>query len=235
MERYLTRATLKKLFYTKYPDQKDEDSFLKILKEEGLQVGELAKNYFPEACLVESMNYPEALEHTGALLARNSVSIFEAAVKFEDFFVRIDILNKKNNNLELIEVKSKSYREGDENKFHTTTWKECLYDVAFQKYVLQLAYPNYSVNAYLMLVDEDKSSSIDGLFGKGDRKSVTISPDLLEKNMKEVDILTKVCVDSHTDKIIMGKGFVDHTKTFSEEINFFSQKYKKDEPININE
>lgn len=250
VQRYLTKSRFKlavecpkKLFYTKkheYPDQKDEDSFLEALMEGGFQVGELAKFYFPEGYEVESLNYSEALQQTNDLLKKSSVSIFEAAINVGNFFIRVDVLNKKDNNLELIEVKSKSYRKGDESKFHTSVWKEYLYDVAFQKYVLQKAFPENSVSAHLMLVDKDKPCSVDGLFGKfkinrdeNNRKIVTISSSLSEDD-KNVDILTKVCVDSHVNSIINGPGLVDSQKTFQNEINLFSEKYKMDELIDFN-
>ena len=52
------------------------------------------------------------------------------------------------------------------NKGETTipaNWKEYMYDIAFQKYVVQKANPTKKVLAYIVLADKTKSSTIDGL------------------------------------------------------------------------
>ena len=47
--------------------------------------------------------------NTTGLLKRDNVVIFEAAFIYEGLFIRTDILVKKGNQIELIEVKAKSY------------------------------------------------------------------------------------------------------------------------------
>ena len=42
-------------------------------------------------------------------------------------------------------------------------WKPYLFDVAFQKYVIEKSFPEFKVTPYLMLADKSKSTSIDGL------------------------------------------------------------------------
>ena len=248
MSRYLTKSRFKlaiecptKLFYTKkdkYYNQKNDDNFLEALAESGLQIGELAKLSYPDGSEVKSLDDSIALEETNHLLRNNQVSIFEAAIKFENCFIRADILIKNKNIIELIEVKSKSYKNGDENKFHTAVWKKYIHDVAFQKYVLQNAFPDSIVKASLMLVDKDKVCSVEGLFGKfkieknkKERKFVTISSNLSEED-KNVDILTKVPVDNHVDTIIQGNGLLYTEKSFADEIKFLSEQYEKDQKIN---
>ena len=118
--RYLTKSRFKlavecptKLFYTGkpglYADTREEDSFLQMLAEGGYQVGELAKCLYPDGVEVTETSHQAALERTASLLQRDRVVVFEAAVAFEDFFVRIDILVKEGDRYELIEVKAKSY------------------------------------------------------------------------------------------------------------------------------
>ena len=116
--RYLTKSRFKlamecptKLYYTnkeEYINQNIEDSFLIALAEGGFQVGELAKHYFAGGYDIESLDYYEALRITNELLMRENVIIYEAAIKYENFFIRTDILIKKGRNIELIEVKAKS-------------------------------------------------------------------------------------------------------------------------------
>ena len=44
-----------------------------------------------------------------------------------------------------------------------SSWKPYIYDLAFQKYVLKQAYPEFEVSAFLMMADKSKKASIDGL------------------------------------------------------------------------
>ena len=71
-------------------------------------VGELAKLYFPGGHEVSTLDYDKALAETSQLLLKDEIVIFEAAVAFQNLFCRIDVLVKKGNELQLIEVKAKS-------------------------------------------------------------------------------------------------------------------------------
>ena len=42
-------------------------------------------------------------------------------------------------------------------------WTPYLYDVAFQKYVIQRCHPNWHIKAYLMLADKSAIATVDGL------------------------------------------------------------------------
>lgn len=165
-----------KLYYTGkkdlYPDTKLDDSFLAALAEGGYQVGELAKLYYPGGKNITTLDYEEAVKQTNELMKKENVVIFEAAVLFENLFIRIDILEKKGNKINLIEVKAKSIDlDNHESFFNKKTrqkviikdWSPYLYDVAFQKYVLTQAFPEYIVNAYLMLANKSSVASVDGL------------------------------------------------------------------------
>ena len=116
--RYLTKSRFKiglecptKLYYEGnkvYANQNIEDPFLLALAEGGFQVGELAKYYYAGGHMIGELNYAEALNETNRLLATDDVIIYEAAVQYDNFFVRTDILVKEKNALKLIEVKAKS-------------------------------------------------------------------------------------------------------------------------------
>ena len=72
-----------KLFYmadTDYANQSVEDTFLAALAEGGFQVGELAKQYFPEGINIGTLDTIKALAKTNELLKNENVIIFEAAV-----------------------------------------------------------------------------------------------------------------------------------------------------------
>ena len=222
--RYLTKSKFKlaiecptKLFYigkeSEYANQKVDDSFLLALADGGFQVGELAKCYFPGGCDIKTLNHNEALEKTQKLLQLDQVTIFEAAIATDKLFIRVDILVKDGNKLNLYEVKAKSFDAEDEcsfvNKNGTikSDWKSYLYEVAFQKYVVEQALPQYEVSAYLMMADKSATCPTDGLNQKfllkkdcNGRKYVSVSKTLTDVELEQ-PILCKVNVDAECEQI----------------------------------
>jgi hypothetical protein len=99
------------------------------------------------------------------------VIIFEAAFLYEGYIIRTDILIKNGNDIELIEVKSKSYnpydakdrRIADEKYFLSKDLKPYTEDVAYQYMVLKQALPNATIKAFLMMPDKLKTAEQDGL------------------------------------------------------------------------
>jgi hypothetical protein len=177
--RFLTKSRFKlgmecptKLFYTskaEYPDQKKNNAFLKALAEGGFQVGELAHHRYPRCITVESLDYSEALAQTNELLKQENVVIAEAAILFRDLFIRVDLLVKTGSNLKLIEVKAKSYNPEKDREFRgrggtiTPKWVRYLQDVAFQRYVCSRAFPEFTVEASLLLADKTAECQTDYL------------------------------------------------------------------------
>ena len=177
--RYLTKSRFKlalecptKLFYTGkteiYPDAKQEDEFLQALAEGGFQVGELAKLMFPGGIDVTTRAHDEQVEETRRLLERDAVTIFEVTVRHGNLFARIDVLRKKGTQVELIEVKAKSFDSSNPQPFHGArgikkAMLPYLQDVAFQRHVLGVAYPQLQVRSFLMLADKSRTSTVDRL------------------------------------------------------------------------
>ena len=93
-----------------YANQNNDDGFLQALAEGGFQVGELAKIYngITDETDIKSLDYITSLEETKRLFERDDVCIAEAAFRYKNCFVRVDLLKKNGNTLELIEVKAKS-------------------------------------------------------------------------------------------------------------------------------
>lgn len=163
-----------KLFYTnkkEYANQKQDDPFLQALASGGFQVEELARLHYPDGKLIEDKNsdegydYEEKVKQTSKLLEQDNVVVFEAAFMFNNLFIRVDILEKKGNEINLIEVKAKSFKKDDTKKDvkYNADWKFYLFDVAFQKYVIERAFPQFIVRPFLMLADKDRTTTIDGL------------------------------------------------------------------------
>ena len=198
-KRYLTKSRFKlamecptKLFYTGkpdvYPDRKREDEFLQALAEGGFQVGELAKVMFPGGIEIKSRDPDAQVAETARELQKPDVTLFEAALRHGDLFVRVDVLRKTGNRVDLIEVKAKSFDPDSCNGFRGARggidrdMKPYLEDVAFQRHVLGLAFPNLTVRCFLMLADTASTASVDGLNQRfrirheGGRPVVTVAP-----------------------------------------------------------
>lgn len=183
--RHLTKSRFKigydcpsKLYFLdnkRYGNANEENAFLEALAEGGFQVGELAKMYFENGHEVSTLNKDTAVAQTNELLKRDEVVIYEAAVQFGQLFIRTDILVKRGNQVELIEVKAKSFSPLDEERFYTrssvkkgapeisSAWEPYLIDVAFQSYVLKKAFPQFSVTPFLMLADKSMTATVAGL------------------------------------------------------------------------
>ncbi len=252
--RYLTKSRFKlatecptKLFYTgksAYADQNLDDSFLRALADGGFQVGELAKCYFPGGHDIKTLDYDEALAETNRLLQQEQVTIYEAAIATATLFIRVDILVKNQNHLSLYEVKAKSFDPESKDPFTNkngtikSEWKSYLYDVAFQKYVINKALPEHTVSAHLMIADKSASCPTDGLNQKfrlvkeaDGRKSVSVSETLTDADLTP-PILCKVKVDTECDQIYAStEGASDQALSFTQRVELFAEHYTSDTKI----
>jgi len=170
----LSLECFNKLYYydkSEYANQKNDDEFLITLAEGGFQVEELARMHFPNGFLLEEQgsNYQQLWEQTKELLNRQEVIIYEGAFLAGDLFVRSDVIIKKGNLIELIEVKSKAFDPNNQNLFIgkrggiNSTWKPYLFDITFQKFVIQLCLPELNIKSFLMMADKSKKASVNGL------------------------------------------------------------------------
>ena len=199
-----------KLYYMAHPEyanQSVDDTFLAALAEGGFQVGELAKQYFPGGFNIGTLDTIKALDETNELLKNENVIIFEAAVKYENCFIRVDVLEKKGNFIKIHEVKAKSFNGNEAANFlkkdgtPNSNWKKYLYDVAFQKWVCTRALSNNIISAHLMLADKSKKIAAAGLNQKfrvlevNGRKDVKVEDDIQKEHLSP-KILTSVNVDN---------------------------------------
>jgi hypothetical protein len=251
-QRYLTKSRFKlatecptKLFYTnkdQYANKSIDDTFLLALADGGFQVGELAKCYFPNGTSVETLDYEEALRQSNELLCSENVVIFEAAIRFQNFFVRIDILVKTGARLDLIEVKSKSFDPTtdsftNKNRTISSSWKPYLFDVAFQKYVLAGAYPQHNVSAYLMLADKSIACTTDGLNQKfrvkseGGRRQAFMTQPVTNEDL-DPPILRKINVDDLCTQLYdTAEGSDGDGRDFAEMARYYADSYLRDVKI----
>lgn len=243
LARYLTKSRFKsalecpsKLYYAgkdDYANNSEGDKFLSALAEGGYQVGELSKYYHSNGNEVISENYKSQLAETSELLQSEKVIIYEPAIKFKNYFIRVDIIVKDGDNVDLIEVKAKSFRS--ENEFYSSkgyissSWRPYLYDVAFQVWVTESAFPDWNVTPFLLLADKNKKTSIDGL-----NQYFTVNEDLKRESALDVPIsiaanslgeslLTKVNVKKAVDMIRMGHDKDPNRKSIEENKDFISR------------
>jgi hypothetical protein len=187
---YLTKTDFKvartcptRLYYKKrgYPSRKEEDEYLALLAEGGFMVQKIATLLYPEGREMPfTSNLTEAANEAMRVLESNDVTLFEATLISNHKLARIDILQKRGNELHLIEVKATSYdsneaavavAEGRPNLFHTRRkqaivagWREYLEDVTFQVLVLRELFPDARIRTSLIMPDKSKSTGIDRLY-----------------------------------------------------------------------
>jgi hypothetical protein len=160
------------MYYSLFPEQyrssKQGDSFMQSLADGGFQVGELAKCYFPEGINAGHLATDEALAVTKDLLSRENVVIFEAALRWGNSLIRVDILEKRGRYISLNEVKARSVDFNSSEGFRNSrgiipAWRSCLEDIAFQKFVAIKAFPGFIFKGNLYLVDKTSVATVDGL------------------------------------------------------------------------
>ena len=250
--RLLTKSRFKlalecpnKLYYTRkeeYANAKKEDAFLEALAQGGFQVEELARLEYPQGILIEGNDgdYDWLVSETDKLLQRENVVIFEAAFKHENLFIRTDILVKRGNKVQLIEVKAKSFDPEDEHIFigkrggMVSGWKPYLFDVAFQKYVMQKCRPQWKISSWLMMADKSKTAAIDGLNqlfrvtkNANNRTGIIKKVGTLEEIGNSV--LGKINIDKEVAGITSGRYKIYDELEFEESISRFASFYERDE------
>ena len=177
-QRYLTKSRFKlalecptKLYYTgkaEYANTKNDNEFLAMLADGGFQVGDLAKLKYPDGIEISTKQVDRAIAETAEYLRKETVTLFEPAIVHEGYLVRVDILVKRGQVIEVIEVKAKSY-SGDPASLAgkrspiSGDFLPYVQDVAFQKFVIQLAFPRATVSAYLLMPDKSKKATATGL------------------------------------------------------------------------
>ena len=249
--RYLTKSSFTlacecptKLYYInkrdEYANKRLEDPFLKELANGGMQIAALAKLYYPQGKEIKTLDAEEALKQTNSYLEQENIVIFEAAIRHDNLFIRTNILVKKDNSIELIEVKAKSYDSNKTQPFLTkkggikADWRRYIQDIAFQTFVFEQAFPHLTVIPYLFLADTQAQSPSDRLnqkflLQKEDGKVKVVTSPLTEEEISQ-KILVKVPVQEAV-QVIINNQEQHFSQTFSETVEQFAIAYKNDQQI----
>lgn len=263
MPRYFTKSRFKlaldcppKLYYCnkkdEYADQSLDDSFLAALAEGGFQVGELAKYLFCDDPVKEQITIEESDYDKSILLTKqkvfgsNTSVVAEAAFRYESLFVRVDITTRNDKVLNIYEVKAKSWSAEKDfwksNRSGETwldrNWLPYLYDIAFQKYVVQKAFPGFQVNAHMIFADADIEATLEGLnqifrISKAAGGSKIKVPTGTNRSSLGAIPLKVVPVNKECDWIYKNAVEVDLADEYSFEgmIKLFSEAYEQDNRI----
>lgn len=224
-----------------------EDPFLKALAEGGHQVGALAQAYFPNGVLIDTLDKEVALRQTSELLQQEEVVIFEAAFRHENLFIRADIVRKKGQFLDLIEVKAKSYDPREEfSIWHKGQLKKDKYvlsgeftsylvDLAFQTHVVAKSCSHLTIRSFLMLADKSKTASVEGLNqrfkitrGPNGRVAVRSKDKLTAAELGEAILTRKELTDEI--KILFNQVQFSFGPTFAELVNKLAQLAATEQP-----
>jgi hypothetical protein len=259
IDRFLTKSRFKlavecptKLFFVGkdkvFRNLKKENSFMDALAQGGFQVGAAAAMLFPDGIHIKESDNSQSLTRTQELLSKNKdITLFEATFAFEGLLAKIDILVKKGDRLELIEVKAKSYDSLNPKIAGARTpilggMRPYIEDIAFQKLVVTKAFPGYEVQCFLMMPDKSVAATLDGLNQCFKIKKlngltqIISSPEATSKVDRNKNLLAKVAVDEYVEIVMKrplefpgsGGGAEDH---LPEVVKRWADLYEMDELI----
>lgn len=233
----------RKLYWNEHPEYGNtlrESEFMAALAEGGFQVGALAKLYIPGGVDLDGIFGDEAVQKTNELLKNDKVTIYEAALQVDGYLVRVDVLRKTGTKIDLIEVKSKSY--DFETPFFgkrgslSTDWEPYLIDIAFQAFVAQRAFPNFSFVPYLHLIDKRVTYPHEGfhqhfLIEKLNNRPKVVVKDTIDQKYLSPALLSLVNVQKEVDFLIQKETFSTHEPVnFIQYAEYLSDLLKQDKP-----
>ncbi|MDZ4849978.1 MAG: DUF2779 domain-containing protein [Pirellulaceae bacterium] len=162
-----------KLYYKKlgYTNTQADNGYLMFLAEGGYLIGAISKICYPGGIDIDAqVRKPGATFHditqdaltlTQKLMRREDVILYEPAFQVGRRLIRVDVLVKSGNQIDLIEVKSKS--QNSLNTVWGPEWNPYLDDLAFQLVVVRKAYPSYQATPWLLSPDKSHVATIDNL------------------------------------------------------------------------
>lgn len=252
--RYLTKSRFQlavdcptKLFYagkSEYENSMASNDLMAMLAEGGYQVGALAKLRYPMGIEITATGNQEAAEATAEYLKQDKVVLFEPAIIFGDFLIRIDILVKDGNRFDLIEVKAKSFNSlmpeiESARGGISSGMRPYIQDAAFQTWVLGNAYPGTDIKTWLMMPDKSKQAPVDGInqmfkvVHENGRESIDLRPaDDIDLQAIAEQLLAKVNVDQYVNMVITNPlYFPGGPMAMDEAAAKWAGAYKSDEKI----
>ncbi len=158
-----------KLLYKKkgFPSEKDRNRFLSLLADAGMMIHSMARLYYPTG--IFPPDNTDELVWLQSQMKCEMVTLFEASFETHSRHIRVDILEKKGNKLEIVEIKSRGIDVEEMNgnphrrKRAISKIRELIVDLAFQKLVIAQLYPECDISCSLILPDKNRVNPIDRL------------------------------------------------------------------------
>lgn len=232
------RSCPTKLFYLKnnYPNSIEDDEYLELMAEGGYIVGKIAQILHPEGTIITLDNgIAAAFKETKQELLKDNVTLFEPVFMAGKKLVRVDVLIKKGNEVELIEVKAKSYADGD--SFMTkkgvvkSAWQPYIEDVCFQVLAVEDCLPEANIKPYLMLVNKTKPTAIENLASLFEIKNLTTYED---EGFRSFDVIFSGDEDEIRNNHFLEKlAVIDEVNSLRAEVQSAAEKMEAslDSPI----
>lgn len=178
----LARTCDTKLYFreNRYPDNGDYSPYVRLLAEGGFMVDALARAQRPGGVLLDPTWDPVAdFAKTRELLERDTVTIFQGTLLSGKRLARVDIIEKRGSDVNLIEVKAKSFdasahsddlaaggkglfRKKQKPYAHYADWLPKFEDLTFQVLVFEKLFPALRVRPFIVLIDKTKRTTLDG-------------------------------------------------------------------------
>lgn len=156
-----------KLYYKKNKYPTTTSDYLELLRAGGYMVGKIAQLLFDGKEIEFDGNIEKAAKTTMELIqAHKEIILYEATFFKDSFLARVDVFEKKDKTLKIIEVKSSSYdavKYVPGSKPFMTKYKEKIQDIAFQYFILKKLFPYFTLTASLMMPDKNKIVKVDNL------------------------------------------------------------------------
>lgn len=177
-----------KLWFKKhgFPTSTDQNEYMKMLADGGFMFGKLAMLLFPEGIEITG-SYNEAIAQTEELLSTHqNITLFEPAIQINNQLVRVDVLQKIGNQINVIEVKSKSFdstKMNDLKYWFKPDMKPYIEDIAFQTKVVKEKFPEAVANSFLMMPDTASTSQFDDLINKFQVIDIPANPNSRYRNV----------------------------------------------------
>jgi hypothetical protein len=195
----------RKLHYelNQYPKQEEASEILQFYNDNGKAVGILARGYFPQGQLIEEKDPELAYQQTlNVLQEEDEVILFEPAFIYKECYIRADILIKKQHEIKLIEVKSKSIRESI-NDIDKQERQRILMDLAFQTWVIKGALGvTYTIEPTFFLVNKDYQQPVSYRETFDFKDSIITLKQPLSNEMINKPILKEINAKVEVNKII---------------------------------
>jgi hypothetical protein len=178
----LARTCDTKLYFreNRFPDTRASSPYLQLLADGGFMVDALARAQRADGVLLEpTWDAVADFAKTCELLERDTVTIFQATLLSGKRFARVDIIEKRGDDVSLIEVKAKSFDRvahaddlaaGGKGEFrakrkphaHLAAWLPKFEDLTFQVLMFEKLFPAVRVRPYIVLIDKTKRTTLDG-------------------------------------------------------------------------